>query len=229
MDGSQLRSATWERYAWAGGVVFVLALLAESVVAVGIGLTHQDSAATIATGLHAHEQRMIVIACISVVYAVAFVLYLWKLYGLLRGDPARPNDLSTLVLVGGVLFVTLHAVSDIGITGMLGARVASYSAAHDPGLAFSLYYLTYALDSVADVFGSLAFLAAGLLILRTGDLPRRLGWVAIVTAPFLLLQAFGLGGVIASFGLALDLVGFLLLLVFVAATSVAGYRVASSR
>ena len=211
------------------GIVFVLALLAESVVATGIGLTHQESAATIARGLHAHEQRMIAVACISIVYAVAFVVYLWKLYILLRGDPARPNDLSILVLVGGVLFVTLHAVSDIGITGMLGARVATYSAAHDQGLSFSLYYLTYALDSVADVFGSLAFLAAGLSILRTGELPRRLGWVAIATAPFLLLQGFGLGGVIATFGLALDLVGFLLLLVFVVWTSVAGYRLTSSR
>ena len=207
----------------------MLALLAESVVATGIGLTHQDSAATVAAGLHAHEGRMIAIACISIVYAVGFVAYLWRLYVLLRGDPARPNDLSILVLVGGVLFATLHAVSDIGITGMLGARVASYSAAHDQGLSFSLYYLTYALDSVADVFGSLAFLAAGLSILRAGDFPRRLGWLAIAAAPFLLLQAFGLGGVIATFGLALDLVGFLLLLVFVVWTSLAGYRLTSSR
>jgi hypothetical protein len=230
MHGSpQSPPAAWERYAWAAGIVFVLALLAESVVATGIGLTHQESATAIATGLHAHEQRMIAIACISIVYAVAFVVYLWKLHLLLRGDPALPNDLSVLVLVGGVLFVTLHAVSDIGITGMMGARVASYSAAHDQGLSFSLYYLTYALDSVADVFGSLAFLAAGLSILRAGELSRRPGWVAIATAPFLLLQGFGLGGVIATFGLALDLVGFLLLLVFVVWTSLAGYRLASSR
>ena len=127
MQASAQSSATWERWAWAAGVVFVLALLAESAVAVGIGLTHQDSAATIAAGLHAHEGRMIAIACVSIVYAVAFVVYLWKLYLLLRGDPARPSELSTLVLVGGVLFVTLHAVSDVGITGMLGAKVASYS------------------------------------------------------------------------------------------------------
>ena len=229
MHASPQPAATWERWAWTAGIVFVLALLAESVVATGIGLTHQDSAATIARGLHAHEGRLIAIACISIVYAVAFVVYLWRLYVLLRGDPARPNDLSILVLVGGVLFVTLHAVSDIGITGMLGARVASYSAAHDQGLSFSLYYLTYALDSVADVFGSLAFLAAGLSILRAGDFPRRLAWLAIAAAPFLLLQAFGLGGVIATFGLALDLVGFLLLLVFVVWTSLAGYRLTSSR
>jgi hypothetical protein len=204
--------------------VFVLALLAESVVAVGVGLTHDESAATIAAGLHAHEGRLLVIACVSIVYAVAFVVYLWKLYRLLRGDPARSNDLSTVVLVGGVLFVTLHAVSDVGITGMLGAKVASYSAAREHGISYALYYLTYALDSVGDMFASLAFLAAGILILRAPDLPRWLGWLAVVTAPFLLLQAFGLGGVIATFGLALDLVGFLLLLVFVLASSVAGLR-----
>jgi hypothetical protein len=40
-------SAAWERYAWTAGIVFVLGLVAESAVAVGIGLTHQDSAATI--------------------------------------------------------------------------------------------------------------------------------------------------------------------------------------
>jgi hypothetical protein len=36
----------------------------------------------------------------------------------------------------------------------------------------------------------------------------------------LFLQGFGLGGVIASFGLVLDLIGFLLLLVFVLVSSV---------
>ncbi|HEX3332216.1 MAG TPA: hypothetical protein VHS27_19985 [Gaiellales bacterium] len=98
MHASPQPAATWERYAWSGGIVFVLALPAESAVATGIGLTHQESAAAIATGLDAHEQRLIAIACISIVYAVAFVVYLWKLYLLLRGDLARPNDLSTLVL-----------------------------------------------------------------------------------------------------------------------------------
>ena len=52
--------------------------------------------------------------------------------------------------------------------------------------------------------------------------PRWLGWVAAAASPFLLVQAFGLGGVVANFGLALDLVGFLLLLIFVLASSVIG-------
>ena len=36
------------------------------------------------------------------------------------------------------------------------------------------------------------------------------------------LQGFGLGGVISSFGLTLDLIGFLLFLIFVLASSVIG-------
>jgi hypothetical protein len=164
--------------------VYVLALVGESVIGVlGANLSQNDSAAKIATALHDHQQRLVVLTCLSVIYAVAFVIYLWKLYHLLRGAPDRPTNLGTLVLVGGVLFVTLHAVSDVAIYGMLGAKVASYAAQHDQGIAYMLYLFTYALDSLADVFGSLAFLAAGLLILQSSVLPRWLGWVAVVTAP----------------------------------------------
>src|ERR1035438_7463483 len=46
------------------------------------------------------------------------------------------------------------------------------------------------------------------------------GWVSIFAAPLLFLQAFGLGGLIASFGLVLDLIGFVLLLLFVLLSSV---------
>jgi heme A synthase len=80
--------------------------------------------------------------------------------------------------------------------------------------------MTYAFDSVADVFGSLFALATGLIVLKSGVLPRWLGWVAILVGILFFLQAFGLGGVIATFGLVLDIVGFLLLVIFVLASSV---------
>src|SRR5262249_6206381 len=152
------------------------------------------------------------IACLSVIYAPAFVIYLSRLHELLRPHTAAAPGLGSLVLIGGVLFVSLHAVSDIAITGMLGAKVAAYSAQHDPGLSYSLYLLTFALASVGDVFGSLFLLATALLVLRSGVLPRWLGWLAIVAGSTLFLQAFGLGGVIGLFGLVLDLIGFVLLL-----------------
>ncbi len=210
----------WERYAWLAGIVFVIALVAEIVIAIGVELSQNDSAAKIANGLHAHETRLIVIACLSVVYAVTFVIYLSALHRLLRGDSDRTRALGSLVLIGGVLFVTLHAISDVGITGLVGAKLASYGAQHDPGVSYALYLMTFALESVGDVFGSLFAFATGVLVLRSGVLPRWLAGVSILAGSMLFLQGFGLGGVIASFGLVLDLIGFLLLLAFVLASSV---------
>ena len=80
--------------------------------------------------------------------------------------------------------------------------------------------MTYALESVGDVFGSLCFLAAGLLVLSGAVLPRWLGRVSLLAGLFLFLQAFGLGGVIATFGLVLDGIGFVLALTFVLVSSV---------
>jgi hypothetical protein len=213
-------SRAWERYAWAAGIVFVVALVTESAIAVGVAVNQDDSAAKIASALHEHRKRLLAISYLSVVFAAAFVIYLWRLYDLLRGSPDRRRALASLVLVGGVLFITLHAVSDIGITGLLGAKLASFGAQHDHGVSYTLYLMTFALDSVGDVFGSLFAFATGLLVLRSGVLPRWLGWVSIFVGPFFFLQGFGLGGVIATCGLVLDLVWFLLLLIFVLVSSV---------
>ena len=102
----------------------VIALLAEIVVALGVGLTQNDSASRIVGGLYEHGDLLLVIACLSVVYATAFLIYLCSLYNLLRGTHSA-WILGSLVLVGGVPFIALHAVSDIGITGLVGAWKAS--------------------------------------------------------------------------------------------------------
>jgi hypothetical protein len=213
-------SSAWDRYAWVAGILFAVALAAEAVVAFGVGVNQDDSAAKIANALYVHRERLLVIAYLSVVYAAMFPIYLSRLYNLLRGDTARTRVLGSLVLAGGVLFVALHAVSDVGITGLVGAKLASFGSQHDQGVSYTLYLMTFALDSVGDVFGSLFAFAAGLLVIRSGVLPRWLGWVAIVVGILFFLQGFGLGGVIASFGLILDLIGFVLLLIFVLGSSV---------
>ncbi len=68
--------------------------------------------------------------------------------------------------------MALHAVSGIGITGALGAKLASFGSQHDQGEAYTLYLMTFGLDSVGYVFGSLVALAAGLLVIESGVLPR---------------------------------------------------------
>jgi hypothetical protein len=59
-----------------------------------------------------------------------------------------------------------------------------------------------------------------LIVLKSGVLPRWLGWISIVAGLMFFLQAFGLGGVIASFGLVFDIIGFVLFLIFVLASSI---------
>ena len=53
-----------------------------------------------------------------------------------------------------------------------------------------------------------------------GVLARWLGWVSILAGVLFFLQGFGLGDVIATFGLVLDLIGFLLFLIFVLVSSI---------
>ena len=55
-------------------------------------------------------------------------------------------------------------------------------------------------------------------------LPRWLAWVAVVSGSLLFLQGFGLGGVIATYGLVLDLIGFVLFLLFVFLSSAISIR-----
>ena len=214
-------TARWNRYAWLGGIVYVVALLSESIVGLRIGLAHNDSASRIAIRLGEHTGTAIAIACISIVYALGFTVYLARLHSFLRGDGIRHQMASTLILVGGVLFVTLHGVSDIGVMGLLGSKVASYAAQHrDPGLSYAFYYLTFALDSVGDVFASLFLFSAAFVIRCQRVLPGWLAWLAALIGVLFVIQGFGLGGIIAPFGLVVDIIGFLLLLVFILATSI---------
>ena len=71
-----------------------------------------------------------------------------------------------------------------------------------------------------DVFGSLFAVAAGALVIGSGVAPGWLRWALILAGIVFFLQGFGLGGVIASFGLVLDLIGFALFLIFVLVSSV---------
>jgi Domain of unknown function (DUF4386) len=213
-------ASLWERRAWAAGAVFVVALLAEAAISTGLPINQDDSATKIAHELQDHRHTVLIAAYLSTVYAVAFLIYLAKLHGLLHRVSTPPGTLHSLVLIGGVLLVALHGVSDIGIYGLLGGKIATYAAHNDQGLSYTLYLLTFALDSVGDVFGSVFLIATGVLLLRARLLPRWLAWIAVTGGTFLFVQGFGLGGVIGTYGLVLDLIGFVLFLVFVLVSSV---------
>jgi hypothetical protein len=71
------------------------------LIAVGIPINQDDSAAKIATELHDHRARPLLIADLSVVYATSFVSYLAALHDLLREAAGRPR-IQGFVL-GGVI------------------------------------------------------------------------------------------------------------------------------
>lgn len=90
------------------------------MVAIGVGLTQNDSATKMVSALYERRERLVVIACLSVVYAAAFLIYLCRLYNLLRGAHHRtdaglaiaPFGLA-LDLIGFVLFLISVLVSSI--------------------------------------------------------------------------------------------------------------------
>src|SRR5689334_9238155 len=112
-SGSGLRALT--RFAWLGGLLYVVALITETVISVGIKVDQNDSAAKIATALDVHHTRVVVVFCISILYIVGFVFWLTRLDDLLRRASVTRPFYASWVLIGGVLFVTLHGTSDVGI------------------------------------------------------------------------------------------------------------------
>jgi hypothetical protein len=84
---------TLERYAWFGGVLYVVALLAEGVLSFGFKVSQNDSAAKIPSSLDDHHRRLILVFCLCILYVAGFVIYLTRLDDLLR-RAAKPNMLT---------------------------------------------------------------------------------------------------------------------------------------
>jgi predicted membrane channel-forming protein YqfA (hemolysin III family) len=104
-----------EAYAWIGGILYVVALLTESVIALGFKISQDDSAAKIANSLDDHHKRLVLVFCLCILYVVGFVLYLTRLDDLLRRSTSDRRFFASWVLIGGVLIFVL-ASSVIGLT-----------------------------------------------------------------------------------------------------------------
>ena len=85
-----------------------------------------------------------------------------------------------------MLLIPLHGVSDVGIYGLLGGKIATYAAQHDQGISYTLYLLTFALDSVGDVFGSVFMYLLTFALHSVGDV---FGSVFLVAAGVLIMTA----------------------------------------
>lgn len=171
--------ATWPRTTvarWAGGVylAYVIAnVLASQLGHIGLSDT-QTLHATI-TGAEGLFRLGLVFAIGS---ALLFVLTAWALYVLLR--PVN-EQLALLLLVLNAIGVAVQCASYLPLLTVLAqGDAAGLTDAHPDGLS-GVSVTTYQTGFVmAQIFFSAWLFPLGWLVLRSGFLPRLLGWVLLL-------------------------------------------------
>ena len=88
-------SSAWERYAWVAGILYVIALVAETVVGLLGGAEPERLGGEDRERALRPPRAAVVITYLSVVYAAMFLIYLGRLYDLLRGNTDRSRFLGS--------------------------------------------------------------------------------------------------------------------------------------
>ena len=182
--------AKWERWSALGGIIFVVLLLVAGLMP-GSPPKTGDSAAKIADFIADKGDRLRWAGYIGALAVVAFFWFLGGVWRVLRRAEGGSPRL-TVVALSGALFASVMAtlgglgLGVLGITGVAGAGGRSTTR---------FIYILSTNVAVATVFGMAVFVAAfSAVILRTGFLPKVLGWIGAVIA----VAAIASGGIVAS-------------------------------
>ena len=177
----------WTRIAAAGGIFYVLLTLLGNDV-LGSGGEGPDMTATRSqigayVGTHPPTALSWAALYIELLGILAFVFFLGSLWSVLRRAEGEHGPFSAIAFGAGLVSVGVKIAS-------LPAAIAAFYRAQegmDPQLAAALldmngvsFVLTWAIDAVL-------LAATAVVVLRTGALPRWLGWIAAVLSPALLV------------------------------------------
>ncbi len=184
-----MRTDRFQRVLPLSGALFSL------VLAVGLFLTRGEadngaSQQKIFAYWHSHHGVQLVSSLLLIPYAVVLLLvFTAELRRTIRSCEAGEAIYSPILFAGGIM-----AAVGLGVTGMLGAAVAT-SAHHDaPAAVYTLAQLQ-SYDWVPWIVGfAVMLLATGIGGLRTLALPRSLSWTALLLGVVFLSPAgfFGL-------------------------------------
>ena len=170
----------WGRAPTLTGAVFVAALIVEGVVG-GNSLDERSSGQKVLAWFQAHQGAAEVSAALIVAIVVLGVFFYAMLGDYLRRDPAN-EPLARVAFAGAVIFGVGGAINE-GLT-----YTAAYAAKTiDPSVARALFEASEASHPVQAAGVAVLAAASALAIVRTGVLPRWLGWVAAVIAVLSLL------------------------------------------
>lgn len=183
---------TWPRTEvarWAGGLY--LAYVVANVLASRVGRIGLSDDAALLAAVTDHELAFRLGLVAATGSALLFVLTAWSVYVLLRGVN---EQLALLLLVLNAVGVAVQCASYLPLLALLGRGGAhGLGEAQLDGVAMDLIATHHAGFVTAQVFFSAWLFPLGWLVLRSGFLPRALGWLLLLdglAVLFWFLQAF---------------------------------------
>ena len=168
-----------ERWGAGGGLVFVVLFFTAFVLTGESG----DTGSEVLEHYTGQEGKQIVALFLLAASAIAYLVFVAALRAVLAAAEREPRPLSTLGLAGGIVTTALLLVT----AAVLAALTDAVGTAEDPETYYVLNSTTYPLVTFGIASSSLLALATGILTLRSGVLPRWVGWVSLVAAPLILI------------------------------------------
>lgn len=185
-----MEDAKWERWSALGGVVFAV-LIAVSGFMPGTPPKTSDPTTKIATFVNDHRDAIRWQAVVGALATFALLWFLGVVWRVLRRAEGGNPMLTVVAVVGAVFAAVLGAVGAIvlAVIGIVGVAGAGSSA------NLRVLYVLATNLGLGVVLGVAVFLAAfSVVILRTGVLPKWLGWVGLL----LTLSSLASTGALAS-------------------------------
>lgn len=205
----------WERWGNLGGILFVV-LLVVTIVLGGSPPKTSDSAAKIAKYFVDHGDEIRWAGFIGALASVALFFWMGSVWRLLRRAEGGIPRLAVVALAG-VVFGSVTGVASglvanaVALRGVVGSGGAS-------GTKF-FYTLSWVFNAASGVGIAVFISAFSITILRSGILPKVLGWFGELVALVLLVGSASMASETDALGVVL-LVGLTGALIFVLAASI---------
>jgi hypothetical protein len=188
---SVIRDSRWERWAPIGGIVFVVLFI------VGISLLNTPDTDDPLTKIKAfyddsgNRAQLLVSGYLLVLSGVFFYWFLASLRSRLLAAEGMPGRLTFIVSAAGVAFITMLTVASMCFVFIAGEISFGDVKNISPELMRVMPDLGFPILLVGGMFSAIAMIdAASVLIVRTGILPKWIGWFGFVAAIGLLFAAF---------------------------------------
>lgn len=186
---SKSSSPNWERVALAGGLIFVVAMIVSAFVAPFPAEVERASEVDVGW-FDSNRTALLAQVVMRGVGAVAQVVFVAALVGLLRRVEGGVSTLGYLILAGGITHTIMLLIAN-------AAQAAAVVAASDGAgseVVHALQLLGFSFLVLEAMPGAMLITLASIAVLRSGIAPRWVGWLGFAVAPFYMLAASAFPG-----------------------------------